>query len=384
MFGPVTIGDGVDRPSGSGEAARYMIRVARTTGGPRHQHRLSLLGHIGVLLLLLAAYGCSHAVPTPFAVGENAPSWPDPPAKPIVRYVGAVNDSTFGGATQSWWERLVGLADPQMLVSPVAVLLDPHNRLYVACTDSRSIHIFDLTVGSHSEIDDPRLGLPVALAWGEGQLFIADAAERVVWRWTAGAGLSVFAHDVAERPAGLAFSTDLKRLFVADALTGRVVVLDVNGVMLGPLGDGGPESQRPMTATHLAYHPAAGLLVTDSLGGTVWRLDPVTGSVRGRIGSPGDGPGNLALPKGVAVNDAGHVFVVDARFENVQIFDGDGRVLMAFGQEGGGPGEFWLPAGIWVDSRGRIWVADTYNNRVQVFQFIGPPTPQLGAPRPQL
>ena len=51
--------------------------------------------------------------------------------------------------------------------------------------------------------------------------------------------------------------------------------------------------------------------------------------------------------------------MVDAHFENVQVFDDRGRLLMAFGEEGGGPGEFSLPAGVAIDESDRIWVAAT-------------------------
>ena len=62
--------------------------------------------------------------------------------------------------------------------------------------------------------------------------------------------------------------------------------------------------------------------------------------------------------------------MVDARFENVQVFDRTGRLLLVFGEEGTGPGQFWLPAGIFVDPNDRIWVCDTYNRRVQVFDRV--------------
>ena len=88
------------------------------------------------------------------------------------------------------------------------------------------------------------------------------------------------------------------------------------------------------------------------------------------FGRVGDAPGDLALPKGVAVDSQGHLYVVDARFENVQIFDREGRLLLSFGEEGNAPGEFWLPSGIHVDSTDRIWVCDSYGRRVQVFDFI--------------
>ncbi|MBL8761156.1 MAG: 6-bladed beta-propeller, partial [Phycisphaerae bacterium] len=90
-----------------------------------------------------------------------------------------------------------------------------------------------------------------------------------------------------------------------------------------------------------------------------------------RIGSQGDLPGYFAQPKGVAIDPDGHVYVVDAQFEAVQVFSPEGRLLMTMGREGRGPGEFWLPAGIHIDAKGRVWIADSYNQRVQVFQYLG-------------
>ncbi|NOQ97746.1 MAG: hypothetical protein GQ561_06240, partial [Calditrichae bacterium] len=41
--------------------------------------------------------------------------------------------------------------------------------------------------------------------------------------------------------------------------------------------------------------------------------------------------------------------VVDAAFENVQIFDDTGQLRMFFGGHGESPGYMWLPAGIHLD-----------------------------------
>ena len=75
--------------------------------------------------------------------------------------------------------------------------------------------------------------------------------------------------------------------------------------------------------------------------------------------------------KGLALDGDGHLYVIDAHFECVQIFDDAGRLLLSFGREGHGPGEFWLPTGIHIDRNNRIWIADSYNRRVQVFEYLG-------------
>jgi DNA-binding beta-propeller fold protein YncE len=86
----------------------------------------------------------------------------------------------------------------------------------------------------------------------------------------------------------------------------------------------------------------------------------------------GDGSGQFSRPKGAAVDGLGHVYVIDAMFDNVQIFDMKGVFLLNFGQAGAQPGEFWLPNGIAINRANEIFVADSYNRRIQVFKYIGP------------
>jgi DNA-binding beta-propeller fold protein YncE len=72
----------------------------------------------------------------------------------------------------------------------------------------------------------------------------------------------------------------------------------------------------------------------------------------------------------MAVDSRGYIYVVDALFDNVQVFDTDGRVLLVIGTAGNGAGQFWSPAGIDI-AGDRIYVADTFNQRIQVLRIVG-------------
>jgi hypothetical protein len=65
--------------------------------------------------------------------------------------------------------------------------------------------------------------------------------------------------------------------------------------------------------------------------------------------------------------------VIDGLFDNMQIFDPAGRLLLNVGEAGTRPGEFWLPNGIAIRRNGEILVADSYNHRVQIFKYVGQP-----------
>ena len=64
------------------------------------------------------------------------------------------------------------------------------------------------------------------------------------------------------------------------------------------------------------------------------------------------------------------MYYKDRQFENFQIFDSDGSILLAIGQEGNGAGQFWLPGGIFIDTKNRIFIADSFNKRIQIFELI--------------
>ncbi len=78
-------------------------------------------------------------------------------------------------------------------------------------------------------------------------------------------------------------------------------------------------------------------------------------------------------PKGIAVDKASVVYVVDTLFDNIQLFNLTGGFLLTIGGQGTGHGEFWMPSGTFLDSQGKLYVCDTYNRRVQIFQVMGGP-----------
>ncbi|MCH8226479.1 MAG: hypothetical protein IIC97_11500 [Chloroflexi bacterium] len=78
------------------------------------------------------------------------------------------------------------------------------------------------------------------------------------------------------------------------------------------------------------------------------------------------------LPAGIALNDAGEIFIADGYANSrVHKFSPEGKHIMSWGEPGTGPGQFNLPHGVWIDRRGRVLVADRENDRVQVFTQDG-------------
>ena len=49
----------------------------------------------------------------------------------------------------------------------------------------------------------------------------------------------------------------------------------------------------------------------------------------------------------------------------VQKFGADGTFVTKWGSLGNGDGQFWVPRGVAVDSSGNVYVADSDNDRIQ-------------------
>jgi uncharacterized protein (TIGR03663 family) len=88
-------------------------------------------------------------------------------------------------------------------------------------------------------------------------------------------------------------------------------------------------------------------------------------------GSQGKGNGQFQDPRGIAVDEAGNVYVADSGNHRIQKFDSDGKFLVQWGSQGMGSGQFQEPWGIAVDAEGHVYVADTWNHRVQKFDAEG-------------
>jgi sugar lactone lactonase YvrE len=89
------------------------------------------------------------------------------------------------------------------------------------------------------------------------------------------------------------------------------------------------------------------------------------------FGSSGAGNGQFNDPKGVALDAAGNIYVMDTRNYRVQVLNSEGVFQRAWGSQGTGPGQFQEPWGIAVDTEGSVYVADTWNHRIQKFDSTG-------------
>lgn len=341
--------------------------------------RISAGPATGLAVLVFASGIVAVAAASTLSAG-TALYWPAPPPDAKVAYVRQFrSEKDFKHSQRSLWNRLklllVGAQEEWAIKSPYGLDVNK-DRLYVADSQARTVWVADFGRDTFAPFvrstDKEPLPSPVCVAVEEdGRVFVSDTGRQAVLVYSGkGKYLGIIGQGDFGRPTGLAIDHERHLLYVVDTARNRVEVYSTSNLKrVRSFGRGGSKPGEFNFPLHIAQR--AGLVyVADAMNFRVQVFDE-RGEFLGEFGQMGDGPGDFARPKGIAVDSFGNAYVADALFDNVQIFDRLGRVLMSFGSLGEAAGRFWLPAGMAIDERNRIYVADSANRRVQVFQLLG-------------
>jgi sugar lactone lactonase YvrE len=287
---------------------------------------------------------------------------------------------------------------------PVGVAVDSQNNVYVADRDNNRIQKFDsagvfitqwLNGGDNVLLNKPQ-GIAVD---SHDNVYVTDWGHRRVQKYASnGTYLSGWGNQVGETvrlsgPWGIAIdSADNDTVYVVDNAAQTVLRYNSDGHFLNRIGVPASGEGPIVTPVGTAVDSAGNVYVTE------WDKDRV------RIFSPdGEAldtwsreSGTLAWrfdhPTGIAVDSADNVYVADtgwqeAGHQRVLKFDSTGMPLHTFGGAGINPGQFIAPTGIAIDQAGNIYVTDygapgnspSPGHRVQKFLPNGTALPPWGS-----
>ena len=84
------------------------------------------------------------------------------------------------------------------------------------------------------------------------------------------------------------------------------------------------------------------------------------------FGQRGSAPGQFLYPRGVAVDRAGNILVVDGGNNRIQKFTADGKFITSVGSRGDKRLQFSIPVGIGIGPSEKVYICDCNNHRVQI------------------
>jgi len=289
--------------------------------------------------------------------------FPPAPEKPRLQFLKSFGGAAdLGAAGPSGLEKFVlGEAEQKEGITTPYGLALFDGKLYVCDVGKRRVEVLDLTKRSFGYMtEDRRLVNPVNICIEEdGTKYVADPTVGAVFVFDAGNTLqAILGKDAQIRPIDVAVRGPY--CYVTDFAGNRVVVLEKStGQEIRRIGEQGEGDTQFKLISDLTFGPDGDLYVTDKLKARIFQFDPL-GSLRRTIGRLGDNIDELVRPKGIAVDNANRMWVIDAGVslspstwstEVAKIYDSQGRLLLFFGGPGNEPGNMNLPAKIILDSR---------------------------------
>ena len=239
-----------------------------------------------------------------------------------------------------------------------------------------------------------------------GNLYVADTGSRRIRKIDANGIITTIAGNGVDGYAGdggAATSAELSgpegitvdrngNVYVSDTGNRRIRKIDVSGIITtfagsgvdGYAGDGGAATAAELSVPKgITVDRSGNVYVADSGNYTVRRID--TGGIittlvgNGTIGFSGDGgpakAAQLNSPNGVAVDDAGNLYIADSGNDVLRKVDTAGIIsnlagnhTSGFSGDGGAAKTALLdrPIRVALDTRGNIFFSDTLNGRIRV------------------
>ena len=316
---------------------------------------------------------------------------------------------------------------------PSDVALDPDGNVYFSDTGNHRVRRVNLSTGLISTVagngvagsrgvggrgTDTRLHSPEGLAFdSRGRLYIADTGNNRVLRLNLNNGIihaltevglpgsnSTSTVAVFTGPTSLAIDSS-DNLYIAEMEDHRIRMMDLGAGGISTVagdgsadftGDGGQAIRAKLNKPEgVAVDPDGNIVISDTGNRRIRRIEIGTGVITtiagdGRRGYAGDGgpaiEASLVVPRRVAVDADGNVFISDAIDHRIRAIKPDGTMttvagdgIIAFAGDGGPATSASLnrPLGMAIDAAGNLYFADNHNNRIRLIAapVVEEPTP---------
>jgi DNA-binding beta-propeller fold protein YncE len=208
-----------------------------------------------------------------------------------------------------------------LLSMPSDVAIGDDSQTYIVDSGNHQVAVYDATGLMISSLgvmgsDEGQLTSPLGIGLSaKGEVYVADKGNnRIVMFDSKGRAREHFeieadGEDVV--PIDIAVGPKGKELFITDNASHRVVVVNSKGEFQRAWGGEGEDDGQFRYPATIDIDATGNLYVVDVLNARVQKFDPA-GTHLLTIGQRGGKLGTFFRPKGVAVNEAGDIFVSDS------------------------------------------------------------------------
>lgn len=259
---------------------------------------------------------------------------------------------------------------------PMAVTT-ANNRVYISDSNNGRVQVFSdsgeflFTFGEKGS-EAGQFLYPYGLAADrDGNIYVSELYLSRVQVYTAdGEYIEDFAKELTDSKV-LASPGDItivgNTMYVTDLSQNQVLLIDLE---TEELIDSVGLRYDLMAPNGIAVDEAGYMYVVDTGRQRVVVYKPDGNPVRIINGTPtGHGAASVLVnPRGIGVDRAGNIYVASNLTHTIYVFNREGQQVHSFGGQGDGTDQFAFPNGLHVDSVGRIYITDTSNQRVAVYR----------------
>ncbi len=319
-----------------------------------HPAMITKIKHAAIALLaIILFWGCAAG---PEKKKSASIFYPPPPERPRLQFLYGISTEMDLGREQSGFRNyLLGEPEKTRNIGKPYDIGSSKGKIYFIDRAYKKLLFLDLADKRMEFLKDEgwgALGNPSGI-WitADDVKYVADMKRKQVVVFGGGNKfLRAYGdNDLFGKPVDVAVYGE--NVYVCDMDKHRVFILDKNtGHVKGALGKQETVEKGALyKPSHVFVDHTGNVYVNNAFSYRISKYDSKGAFVRS-YGYHGDGLGSFARPKGLAIDKAGHLYVVDSAFENVQIFDSaSGRLLLFFGGAGVSHGKMYLPAGLHID-----------------------------------
>ena len=283
---------------------------------------------------------------------KNLVIFPSPPDTARIQFLTSISDSRDVIGKQSSFSRFIlGEEEPKQINKPYGIEIE-NGKIYVCDVSIRGLEIIDLQEQTF-EYFIPKgkgaLQMPVnCFVDEEGFLYVADIQRKQIVIFDNNLNYyESFGERENFKPSDV-FVMDNK-IWVSNNANNRVSIFSKETFKLIDYFPKSVEGDDDFLYSPTNLFVSRDEIYVSDFGDFRIKIYDHEGNFISSVGSFGNRLGQFVRPKGIAVDRNSNLYVVDAGFENVQIFDKNNKLLMFFGGNYTGPGNMWLPAKVIVD-----------------------------------